>query len=327
MESLARMAAAHAEPAMRRMATWGEMPAVDAAVFAFFRDVLRYDLRPGNPTTSALPLVRSPSQIVIAITAYLAFVLGGVRVIGARQRRQQQRGSGRAHGAAAAAPASAAEHAGKAGDGPLLVAMVILHNAFLVLLSMYMCAEGLRAALRGGYLRRFVGNPMDASDAAMTRVVYVFYVSKIYEFLDTVIMIAKGSLRQVSFLHVYHHVSISFIWWAICYNAPGGEAYLSLIMNSWVHVCMYQYYLLSTVIKEPGSRRRWLWWGKYLTQMQMLQFAVNLGHGAACVFLSPYPRFYSICITGYMVSLLVLFGSFYLSKYGAGGAAKKKKAS
>jgi hypothetical protein len=26
------------------------------------------------------------------------------------------------------------------------------------------------------------------------------------------IMIMKGNMRQVSFLHVYHHVSISVIW-------------------------------------------------------------------------------------------------------------------
>ena len=32
-----------------------------------------------------------------------------------------------------------------------------------------------------------------------------------------VIMIVKGNMRQVSFLHVYHHVSISIIWCdAIC---------------------------------------------------------------------------------------------------------------
>ena len=46
----------------------------------------------------------------------------------------------------------------------------------------------------------------------LSRIVWVFYVSKIYEFVDTLIMLAKGSLRQVSFLHVYHHVTISAIW-------------------------------------------------------------------------------------------------------------------
>lgn len=36
-------------------------------------------------------------------------------------------------------------------------------------------------------------------------------------------MLLKGNTKQVSFLHVYHHVSISCIWWAIAYAAPGGD--------------------------------------------------------------------------------------------------------
>ena len=36
-------------------------------------------------------------------------------------------------------------------------------------------------------------------------------------------MLLKGNVKQVSFLHVYHHVSISCIWWAIAYAAPGGD--------------------------------------------------------------------------------------------------------
>ena len=38
-----------------------------------------------------------------------------------------------------------------------------------------------------------------------------------------VIMIMKRSMRQISVLHVYHHSSISLIWWAIVHHAPGGE--------------------------------------------------------------------------------------------------------
>jgi len=31
------------------------------------------------------------------------------------------------------------------------------------------------------------------------------------------------NFRQISFLHVYHHASIFFVWWIIVYYAPGGE--------------------------------------------------------------------------------------------------------
>lgn len=45
----------------------------------------------------------------------------------------------------------------------------------------------------------------------MASVIYVFFLSKLYEFVDTFIMLAKGNTSQVSLLHVYHHVSISFV--------------------------------------------------------------------------------------------------------------------
>jgi hypothetical protein len=39
-----------------------------------------------------------------------------------------------------------------------------------------------------------------------------FYISKYYEFIDTWILIAKG--KDASFLQVYHHAGIAFIFWA-----------------------------------------------------------------------------------------------------------------
>lgn len=42
---------------------------------------------------------------------------------------------------------------------------------------------------------------------------WVFYTSKILDFFDTIIMVARGTWRQFSFLHVYHHTSIFMIYW------------------------------------------------------------------------------------------------------------------
>lgn len=37
-------------------------------------------------------------------------------------------------------------------------------------------------------------------------------------------MILKKNYRQVSFLHVYHHLSIFPIWWLVTLMAPGGDS-------------------------------------------------------------------------------------------------------
>lgn len=54
-------------------------------------------------------------------------------------------------------------------------------------------------------------------------------------------------------------------------------AYYSAALNSFVHVVMYTYYFLASAIgKNEKARTRYLWWGKYLTQLQMGQFVTLL---------------------------------------------------
>lgn len=61
---------------------------------------------------------------------------------------------------------------------------------------------------------------------------------------------------QVSFLHVYHHASISLIWWMITYSAPGGDAYFSAALNSFVHVLMYCYYFTAAALSANPEKKR-----------------------------------------------------------------------
>jgi hypothetical protein len=64
--------------------------------------------------------------------------------------------------------------------------VVLLHNLVLVVLSGYMVTEVLRQASLGEY--SLWGNPADESARGwpMARIIWVFYVSKILEFNDTV---------------------------------------------------------------------------------------------------------------------------------------------
>ena len=85
---------------------------------------------------------------------------------------------------------------------------------------------------------------------------------------------------------------------------------------------------LAVVVTDPVARKKYLWWGRYLTQMQMLQFVLNMVQAAYCLtFDSPYPRFLTTLLLYYMMTLLALFAQFYLRKWGGGGAAQVKPAS
>ena len=171
---------------------------------------------------------------------------------------------------------------------PRIRSLVIFHNVFLVVLSLYMPDGGcLLEAYRNGY--NVWGNAYNPKETALAHYIWVFYVvSKMYEFLDTFIMLLKNNLKQVSFLHVYHHATISFMWWMIAHRAPGGDAYFQRRAQLVGALCMYTYYLMAVLVgKDEKKRKKYLWWGRYLTQMQMLQFFLNL---CQSVYTSLYSR-------------------------------------
>merc|ERR1712070_845185 len=112
----------------------------------------------------------------------------------------------------------------------MLKSLVIVHNLILLLLSAFMFAGITYYAAAYGY--KFSGNSFVAAQTEMATMLYIFYISKYYEYVDTLIMLLKGNLNQISFLHVYHHSTISAIWWLISYTEPGGDAYFSAAFNS-----------------------------------------------------------------------------------------------
>ena len=85
---------------------------------------------------------------------------------------------------------------------------------------------------------------------------------------------------------------------------------------------MYTYYLSAAIIgKDVKKKKKYLWWGRYLTQFQIFQFSSMLIQ-ASCMelFDTPYPRFLSRLLFFYMLTLLALFLNFYIRKHG--GKAK-----
>jgi len=182
----------------------------------------------------------------------------------------------------------------------------ILHNSMMVAVSLFLTYEATVQSLGKGY-SLFGNGVRHKSGAALARIIWIFYFSKILEFIDTFIMVLKKSDRQISFLHLYHHTTIFGIWWAVTKWAPGGEAYFSVILNSFVHVVMYSYYLSTSV----GMPLRFI--KHYITAMQMLQFALMLIQSAYDLYFGcpGFPQQLCAVLFVYMLSLLTLFGNFF----------------
>jgi hypothetical protein len=94
---------------------------------------------------------------------------------------------------------------------------------------------------------------------------WTFYLSKMYEFLDTFILCWKKS--KPIFLQVYHHVGAVFaMWWVVKCDCPLNWAWV--VQNSFIHSIMYFYYAMTTIgIRPPGKQ--------ILTLLQIIQFILG----------------------------------------------------
>lgn len=101
--------------------------------------------------------------------------------------------------------------------------------------------------------------------------------------------------------------------WFYVKLAPGGSTAMFPIVNGMVHTIMYAYYILSTF----ESVKPYLWWKKYVTTIQLIQFVI-LGLHFAVAALTPncgYPR--TLSLTGVAIAgmFFALFAAFYKETY------------
>ncbi|RAL39570.1 hypothetical protein DM860_003103 [Cuscuta australis] len=148
---------------------------------------------------------------------------------------------------------------------------------------------------------------------------HVFYLSKILEFGDTLLIFLSGSRsRRLTFLHVYHHavvVVMCYLWLSTTQTLFP----VALVTNASVHVLMYAYYLMCAL----GHRPRWK---RLVTDCQIIQFVFSFVISGAMLY---YHFTGSGCsgISGWCfnavfnASLLALFLDFHSKNY----HAKKNK--
>jgi elongation of very long chain fatty acids protein 7 len=94
-------------------------------------------------------------------------------------------------------------------------------------------------------------------------------------------------------------------------------------LNAFVHIIMYTYYMLAAIGPEM---QKYLWWKKYLTTIQMIQFIAVIVHALQLLFRNPcnYPVFFSYLVLPMAVMFLVLFASFYRKAYNKPEKVKRK---
>lgn len=82
-------------------------------------------------------------------------------------------------------------------------------------------------------------------------------------------------------LHVYHHIFTLAITWGLLKYYPGHEPAVVGILNSVVHSVMYVYYCIAAM---GPKYRKYLWWKRYITWMQMTQFVIIISYNGICLY-------------------------------------------
>lgn len=191
--------------------------------------------------------------------------------------------------------------------------ILVVYNLFLVGLSAYIVFELVDASYRAGY--NYICQPMSYSNnknhIRIAAALWWYWFSKFIEFFDTFFFILRKKSNQVTFLHVYHHASMAYLWWIGIKWVAGGQSMMAALVNSMVHVIMYFYYALAAM-----GLHRFLWWKKHITHLQLIQF---FGAGTQAVWSlyidCPFPKWMHLTLIAYACSLIVLFLNFYIHAY------------
>lgn len=196
--------------------------------------------------------------------------------------------------------------------------LIQVYNLLQVLANVYLLATGVKVMIDMGIT--FKCQPVNYSNSSFAlrelRLVYLYYLLKVSDLLDTVFFVMRKKQSHVSFLHVYHHSGM--VLGTFIYNRffPGGHFSMLGLCNTFVHAIMYFYFFLTIFRPELTKNANWK---KYITILQMAQFCYLTLHFATPIVLGldcGIPKFWLWLPMIQNVFMLVLFWDFYTKAYG-----------
>ena len=194
---------------------------------------------------------------------------------------------------------------------------LIFHNFAMTLFNLYSFAKSIQLLGWGAELLNFdAPDPNDQSERALNLIFYgqLYLFTKFADLIDTVMMVLRKKTEQLSFLHLYHHSivpTLGIFCFLLYPTATPVGAFV--VLNSMIHTIMYSYYGLAAL---GPNMRKYLWWKKYITQIQIIQFLVYIIYcGAFFIFQRGYkPGFFIIGATQAPL-FMFLFIRFYMRSY------------
>uniref|UniRef100_A0A7N8WYU9 Elongation of very long chain fatty acids protein n=1 Tax=Mastacembelus armatus TaxID=205130 RepID=A0A7N8WYU9_9TELE len=231
----------------------------------------------GDKRTDPWLLVYSPVPVAVIFVVYLCVVWAGPRLMKHRE------------------PVD-------------LKVVLIVYNFAMVGLSAYMFYEFLATSWLSNY--SYLCQPVDYSTSPLAMRVSRLFSSFIRNQLFFILRKKNG---QLTFLHIYHHGTMIFNWWAGVKYVAGGQSFFIGLVNTFVHIVMYSYYGLAAI---GPHMQKYLWWKRYLTSLQLVQFLMFLLHTGYNLFTEcDFPDTMNMVVFAYCITLIILFSNFYYHSY------------
>merc|ERR1712012_899709 len=199
---------------------------------------------------------------------------------------------------------------------------IIIYNALQVVLSAYLFL-GFAPYWFGGKFNWFC-QPMDYSNSYdglyFLHLAYICFFSKFLDFIDTFCFIARRKFDHISLLHVFHHGIMPLSLWFGTRWVGGGHASFAAMINAFVHTIMYTYYMVAALGPEY---KKYIWWKKHLTKLQLVQFVTIMVHEFQLLFYDAcdFPWQYPIYIG---VHVIIFSSSLHNFMLGSTSARSKK---
>lgn len=178
--------------------------------------------------------------------------------------------------------------------------VIVAYNAVQVVINLYVAY--FIAMATGGWVFG-----MGLKDTPTVRYgVWLHYLCKYLDFVDTLIIILRKKSNQLSFLHLWHHSTIAIVWGWVVYTWPAENSSAVYAYGAWInsciHVLMYSYYACTAMNLSPPSYLK-----KSVTAAQLTQFASCIVHAVLALFLDVTPIQYNCVQVVYHIGMLKLF--------------------
>ncbi|XP_053691057.1 elongation of very long chain fatty acids protein AAEL008004-like [Sabethes cyaneus] len=255
---------------------------------SFYCGYKRYFAEFQDPRTVNFPLVNPPWMPFALVGAYLYFVLRlGPKLMADRKPFN-------------------------------LKPLILVYNLVQVIANAALCVAATKAAydLHISFKCQPVNRSSSPEAIRELQMIHCYYILKVADLVDTVFFVLRKKQSHVTFLHVYHHAGVLLGAYVYFRVVGGGHASMLGIWNTFVHAVMYFYFFLTVYRPELTRNANWK---KYITILQMVQFAYLVVHFGLPVLFNldcGIAKFWLWMPMIQNVFMFVLFLDFYRRTYG-----------